>query len=225
MLERLVPVTVAWAETREDRPDTELFPIERVALGRAVPNRRREFTAGRACARRALERLGAPVVAIPSGERGEPRWPDGVVGSITHCEGYRAGAVAWSTALAGLGIDAEPDAPLPESVLEVVAHGRELDLVAGGDGRVDVGRLLFSAKEAIYKAWSPLATGRLGFEDAEVALDLADGTFRARLVVPGPVVGGVRLDELHGRWAVEDGVIGTAVTIHAHGRAGGSGIT
>jgi 4'-phosphopantetheinyl transferase EntD len=217
MLERLVPDVVACAETREDRLEAALFPIERIALGRAVDGRRREFITGRAIARLALTRLGAPAGAIPSGEHGEPRWPAGVVGSITHCEGYRACAVAWSEAVAGLGIDAEPDAPLPDGVLEEVAYGRELDLVAAGGAQVDVGRLLFSAKEAIYKAWFPLATRRLGFEDVELSLDAANTAFRAELLVPGPVVDGARLSELRGRWTVENGVICTAVVVPSRG--------
>lgn len=213
VLERLVPHEVAWAETRADRLEAELFPAERVALGRAVEKRRREFVAGRACAREALARLGVAAVAVPSGADGEPLWPAGIVGSITHCEGYRACAVAWSDAVVGLGIDAEPNRPLPGGVLEEVAHGRERDLLADGAVGQDIGRLLFSAKEAVFKAWFPMTRRRLGFADVELSLDLAQAAFRARLLVPGPVVGGVRLHELAGRWTVADGIVATAVVV------------
>jgi 4'-phosphopantetheinyl transferase EntD len=215
MLERLVADCVAWAETREDRLDIELFPAERAALGRAVEKRRREFISGRACARLALRRLGAPVVAIPSGKNGEPRWPTGVVGSITHCQGYRACAAAWSEAIISLGIDAEPNAPLPDGVLEEVAQGRELEPIAAGADGVHVDRLRFSAKEAVYKAWFPLAGRWLGFDDVELSLDRANAEFHAKLLVPGPVVDGARLGEFRGRWALEEGVICTAVIVPA----------
>jgi 4'-phosphopantetheinyl transferase EntD len=211
---------VACAETRQDRLDADLFPSESEALGRAVEKRRREFTAGRACARLALERLGVPVVAIPSGPHGEPLWPAGIVGSITHCHGYRAAAAARSDAVAALGIDAEPNGPLPPGVLEEVVHGRERDLVDAGLAPVpdappvDLPRLLFSAKEAIYKAWFPLAGRWLGFEDVEVSVDPAGG-FRARLLVPGPVVGDRPLTGFTGRWALADGIIATAVVVPA----------
>lgn len=225
MLERLVPNFVACAETRRELLDVDLFASEQRSLGRAVDKRRREFTTGRACARIALRRIGAPVAAIPSGPRGEPLWPAGVVGSITHCAGYRACAVARSEAVLGLGIDAEPNAPLPDGVAEEVVHGRELDLF--GDRRdrapngtvVDLPRLLFSAKEAVYKAWFPLTGAWLGFEDVELSLDPQGAGFRARLLVPGPVLDGVRLTELTGRWTVEDGVIATAVVVPADPRA------
>lgn len=156
-------------------------------------------------------------MAIPSGEHGEPRWPADVVGSITHCHGYRACAVACSGAVASLGIDAEPNAPLPDGVLDDVAHGRELELVSAGADELDVGRLLFSAKEAVYKAWFPLAGRRLGFDEVELSLVLANGEFRAKLLVPGPVVDRARLTEVRGGWGIEEGVICTAVLVPAGG--------
>jgi 4'-phosphopantetheinyl transferase EntD len=216
MIERLVPRGVATAETREDILEIELFEEEQRSMGRAVEKRRREFVTGRACARDALRRLGVSVVAITNGPHGEPLWPTGVVGSITHCRGYRACAVARIEKVTSLGIDAEENAPLPEGVLEQVAFGPELDLVTPTGG-VQMDRLLFSAKEAIYKAWFPLAQRWLGFEDVNLELDAATRTFRARLHVPGPMIDGRRLTEFSGRWCVEDGVIGTSVVIPATG--------
>jgi 4'-phosphopantetheinyl transferase EntD len=213
VLEHLVPSSVACAETTGDHLDIDLFDAEREALGRAVEKRRREFITGRACARLALRRLGAPVVAIPSGPRGEPLWPPGVVGSITHCRGYRACAVARSDAVTALGIDAEPNEPLPDGIAEDVLHGRERELAARWTAPVDLPRLVFSAKEAVYKAWFPLTGRWLGFEDVEVSVDPAGGGFRARLLVAGLVVAGVPVTELAGRWTLQDGIICTAVVV------------
>lgn len=114
MIERLVPDTVVAVSTREDLRDVELFPEEERVVARAVEKRRREFTTGRACARLALERLGIGAVAIPNGERGEPLWPSGVVGSITHCRGYCGCAVAKAGDVVVVGIDAEVHEPLPD---------------------------------------------------------------------------------------------------------------
>jgi len=216
LIERLLPDVVACAETREDVVDVELFAEEEASVGRAVDKRRREFIAGRACARLALGRLGIAPVAIPNGPRGEPRWPPGVVGSITHCAGYRACAVARSADVAAVGIDAEPNAPLPAGVLEEVASGPEREFIASaraGDRELDLGRLVFSAKESVYKAWFPLTQRWLGFMDAELSLDLAAATFRARLLVPGPRVRGEAVTEFHGRWAVEARIVCTAVVV------------
>lgn len=215
MIERLVPETVAVVSTREHLRNVELFPEEERLVARAVEKRRREFTTGRACARLALERLGIAAVAIPNGERGEPVWPSGVVGSITHCRGYCASAVARADDVAAIGIDAEVHEPLPDGVLEQVAFGRELQMVADRGGDVCLDKLLFSAKEAIYKAWFPLARRWLGFEDVELTVDVGSAEFRARVLVPAPVVGGERLTEFRGRWRVEEGIVAAATVVLA----------
>lgn len=213
MIERLLPDTVVAVSTREDLVDIDLFPEEELSLGRAVEKRRREFVTGRACARQALQELGIRPVAIPNGERGEPLWPSGVVGSITHCRGYRACAVARARDVLAVGADAEVDEPLPDGVLEQVAFGRERAAMVERGGGVHLDRLLFSAKEAIYKAWFPLAYRWLGFEDVDVTIDVGGGAFRGRLLVPGPVIDGVRLTELRGRWCVEEGIIAAAAVV------------
>jgi 4'-phosphopantetheinyl transferase EntD len=215
VIERLVPDGVVVASTRDDLMDIDLFPEEERSIDRAVEKRRREFVTGRACARHALEGLGVDPVPIPRGERGEPLWPSGVVGSITHCRGYRASAVARADAVASIGIDAELDQPLPGRVLEKVAFGRERAMVADRGAGVHLDRLLFSAKEAIYKAWYPLAHRWLGFADVDLSIDVGGGEFRARLLVPAPDVNGEALTELRGRWCAEDGIVATAVVVLA----------
>lgn len=202
MIEELVPATVTAVATRADL-STELFAEEVRALGTAVDARRQEFETGRACARRALAGLGRAAVAVGSGPRGEPLWPARVVGSITHCAGYRACAVARAGDVLAVGIDAEPDAPLPAGVLATVASGQERRALAAHDAVVCWDRVLFSAKEAVFKAWYPLTGDALAFEEASVRIDADNGTFTATL----------RDGELHGRWGVRDGIVATAVVV------------
>ncbi|MET7339318.1 4'-phosphopantetheinyl transferase superfamily protein [Nonomuraea sp. NPDC005650] len=210
MIEKILPPWVAAEEAFEDPPDATLFPEEEAVIARAVDKRRREFTTARHCARRALSRLGLPPAPILPGERGAPGWPPGVTGAITHCAGYRAAAVSLD-ALA-VGIDAEPDEPLPDGVLEAVALDRErADLARlGGGGHWD--RLLFCAKEAVYKAWFPLTRRWLGFDEAHITLTRT-GTFTARFLVPGPRVLGRELTGFAGRWLAADGLLVTAITL------------
>lgn len=216
-LERILPGEVVTVETRQDLWDVELFPEERAAIENAVEKRRNEFTTARACARAALDALGLPAQPIPNGERGEPLWPVGVVGSITHCKGYRACAVAHQSAVATLGIDAELNAPLPDGVLEAIAHPQELEQVGGlrrASPDVCWDRLLFSAKESVYKAWFPLAGRWLGFEDALVDIS-AEGEFSAKLLVRGPRLAGSgeALAGFAGRWLAQDGLLLTAIAL------------
>jgi 4'-phosphopantetheinyl transferase EntD len=220
MIADILPPSVASVEAFGDMPDTALFPEEEALITRAVDKRRREFTTARACARAALARLGFPPAPILPGDRGAPQWPPGVVGSITHCRGYRASAVARAEEVRALGLDAEPDSPVPAGVLGVVASPGEqasLRTLAATVPGVSWDRLLFSAKESVYKAWFPLTRRWLGFGDAAVSIDPADGTFTARLNVTGPVLDGARLGTLAGRWLVRDGLIVTAVVLPATG--------
>jgi len=218
MLADVLPAGVAVAEVRGDVADAILFPEEKEAIGRAVEKRRREFRTGRACARDALAQLGVEAQAIPSGPRGAPQWPAGIVGSITHCDGYRACAVARSADLLTIGIDAELDAPLPDGVIGDIAlpeERRALEALAAAEPAVSWDRLLFSAKEAVYKAWFPLAERWLGFEDARVEIDRERNAFSAQLLVPGPRLGECELRGFSGRWLARDGLLLAAIGVAA----------
>ncbi|MGW7077852.1 4'-phosphopantetheinyl transferase family protein [Streptomyces sp. NPDC054866] len=217
MLESLLaaaPVTVV--ETREDPADPFLFPEEAEVVARAVDKRRSEFATVRQCARTALAGLGVPAGPILPGPKGAPRWPEGIVGSMTHCAGYRAAVVARASAVVSVGIDAEPAAPLGDAdVLRLVSDETERAALADLGSRhphVPWDRLLFSAKEAVYKTWFPLTGRWLGFEEARV--DLApDGTFTAALLVPGPTVAGRALTGFRGNWLIRDGIAVTAIVL------------
>jgi 4'-phosphopantetheinyl transferase EntD len=217
VLERILPASVTVAATDGDVV-APLYPDEEAALGNAVEKRRREFVTARALAREALAGLGIPPRPIPAGSRGEPLWPDGVVGSITHCSGYRACAVAHEEDLVTIGIDAEVDEPLPAKLLPDIALLEERHLLGGlahEDPSVSWDRLLFSIKESIYKAWFPLTGSWLGFEDASVAIDRSRKTFSAQLLVPGPTLGGRKLDGFSGRWLASDGLVLSAIAVPA----------
>ena len=213
MIEKILPAGVAVAEEYGDPSGAALFPEEEAAIARAVDKWRREFTTVRACARRALGELGVPPAPILPGMRGAPCWPPGVVGSMTHCDGYRAAAVAPDDRVRAIGIDGEPHAPLPGGVLDAIALPTErerlsrLSAVAPG---VHWDRLLFSAKESVYKAWFPLTGKWLGFEDADVRLS-EDGTFEAGILVTAAGGDGIPVTGFAGRWLVADGLAVTAI--------------
>jgi 4'-phosphopantetheinyl transferase EntD len=213
VIETILPSCVASAETSAEVPAAELFPEERALVATASPTRRAEFSAARHCAHRAMAELGLPPVPLLAGHGRAVRWPAGVVGSMAHCAGYRAAAVALSSQAAALGIDAAPHAALPAGVLGRVASAGEQNHLADltrGAGEVSWDRVLFAAKESVYKAWFPLARRRLGFLDAEVRLDEPTGDFVARVLGPEPPI-----REYPGRFVVCDGLVLTAVAVAA----------
>lgn len=213
MLQRLLPTTVVVVESFGEPARTPLFPEEEAVVARAVAKRRNEFAAVRCCARRGLTRLGIASGPILPGPKGAPTWPVGVVGSMTHCAGYSASAVARATDVVSVGIDAEPEAPLPRGLLNVIARPEEqahLQELAGQRPDVCWDRLLFSMKESVYKAWFPLTRRWLDFEDAVVSLDPSTDRFEVRLLVPGAWVAGREVTTFTGRWRIEHGLVVTA---------------
>lgn len=212
MIEQLLPPKAIAVEAFDDPPDAVLLPSEAAAVAKAVENRRKEFTTVRHCARLAMAKLGVPYVPLVPGERGAPSWPSTVVGSMTHCAGYRAAVVAHATELRSVGVDAEPHGPLPDGVLDVVSLPEERIHLKELPGDVHWDRLLFSAKESVYKSWFPITQRWLGFEEASLRFS-ADGTFSARLLVPGPVLDGVELRGFEGRWLVENDLVVTAIAV------------
>jgi len=218
MLAGMLPSGVESAEVfGAECDDGELFPEEAALVAGATAKRRREFTGVRVCARLALARAGVQPAPIMPGPSGAPLWPSGIVGSMTHCDGYRAAAVGRADAFAAIGIDAEPHEVLPAGVLPRVASESER---IGLAGLATVApefcwdRILFSAKESVFKAWSPATGRRLGFSEAEVVLDVS-GRFVAHLLVPGPMVGGRQVGTFNGFWAVSRGLVATAVAVPA----------
>lgn len=102
-------------------------------------------------------------------------------------------------------------------MLELIALDKErarLDCLPGALG-VSWDRLLFSAKESVYKTWFPLTQRWLGFESADIAIDPREGTFTARLLVEGPLAKGAPLTKLNGRWLADHGLLVTAIVVPA----------
>jgi 4'-phosphopantetheinyl transferase EntD len=220
VIDTVLPAEVAASEVFQDLSDVLLFPEELGLTETMVPKRRAEFATGRACARTALLMLKQASVAIPAGASNEPQWPTDVVGSITHCVGYRAAAVADARKIATIGIDAEPHERLPEGIVTTIARAEELwhlRQLRMGTPSIHWDRMLFSAKEAVFKAWFPHAKRWLGFHDATLRIDPRDGTFVARLTGPALRLGDKWLDTFSGRWCVARGLIVTTVTVRAIG--------
>ncbi|MGC4804527.1 4'-phosphopantetheinyl transferase family protein [Micromonospora sp. DT233] len=212
----LLPAEVAVAVAEADDWAGELLPEERACLGeRAVQSRRRDFTAGRVCARRALTRLGVPAVAVPSAPDRAPVWPPGVVGTITHTPGYCAAAAARADRVRSVGMDAEGHRELNDGVRRLIGLPEEWDDCARLPTGVSWPVVLFSAKETIYKVWHPVVGTWLDFLDARVTLDPESGLFTARISparlaaapVPDPPA------TITGRFAVDGDLVRTAAVL------------
>lgn len=186
-------------------------------LGDACLKRRREFIAGRHCAARALQSLGAAEwsLEIGTGPAGEPLWPEGYTGSITHTITMAACAVAATGGVAGVGLDAEPvvDAARAARVSRVVLHACESRLKARGIDGPTLFTLMFSAKEALFKCLYPLVQRRFDYRDAAVRqIDVTGRRIIIELLTT-LAPGYERGLTLTGGFAINDGVVTTGFHI------------
>lgn len=209
---------LAYDELYSDPPGLVPLPAEEPLIAKSVAKRRNEFITVRHCARVALGELGVAPTPILKGDKGEPCWPDGVVGSLTHCTGYRGAVVGRSVDVRSVGIDAEPHDVLPDGVLKSISLPAErAEIPRAMPAELHWDRILFCAKEATYKAWFPLTNRWLGFEDAHITFE-ADGTgltgrFFSRILIDPSALSGPPLTALSGRWSVERGLVLTAIVL------------
>ncbi|WBB65111.1 4'-phosphopantetheinyl transferase superfamily protein [Micromonospora sp. WMMD812] len=212
----LLPPEVAVAVAGPDDWTAPLLAAELACLSdSAVESRRRDFTAGRVCARRAMAALGLLPSAVLSAADRAPVWPPGVVGTITHTRGYCAAAAASSSVVRSVGMDAEQHRELNPGVRRLISLPEEDERMAALPAGVSWPAVLFSAKETVYKVWHPVVGTWLDFADAHVELDPDAGTFTARIsparIDAAPVDNPPRT--VRGRFVVADGLVRTAAVL------------
>jgi 4'-phosphopantetheinyl transferase EntD len=151
---------------------------------RASVKRRTEFTLGRAAANLAVKQLGfeSPHPVL-KGERGEPLWPEGIVGSITHCGCWAIAAVAVSSVVLSIGIDLEnPDQIQTDDIAGLVCHDTECRWAMEDRHYGNRFVMLFSAKEAAYKALYPLCRRFIDFKEVRLRWIPERQQFRGELL-------------------------------------------
>lgn len=190
----------------------QLTEAEHRASALFAPRRLDEFRHGRDCARRALARLGVEPVGIPIGERRQPVWPPGIVGSISHAGDAAAAVVAKRAAILSLGLDIEPAVALEDALITRICLPGEIrrELI-GSERPGESAKLIFSMKEAVYKALWPVTGEFLGFHDVEVRIDRAGSGFavvsHASACPPDVAL------RLEGRFCRVDEIIAAGVTL------------
>ena len=177
----------------------EAMPDEEVHVKKAVLKRQQEFRAGRKAAREALVKLGYPPTTIPVGFRREPIWPSGVVGSISHSRELAIAVVGFATKCRGLGVDIEEDADLDRELWPTLFTPSELDwlLCTTAQDRSRLARILFSAKESVYKYQFPKTREIPEFTELELRLNTSPQLFDGKFITDklDQIVGPIR-----GRW-------------------------
>lgn len=152
-----------------------LRPEEAAAFSGHVAKSRRASGAARLVARCLLKQLGFPGYSIPKAASGAPIWPVGLVGSMAHDPEFAVAAVASNQDFAGVGIDVEESTSLSVDLIELVATPAECIAIRRDAFRA---KLLFAAKEAVYKATFPIDGIFLEHHDVEVDLERGHAVVR-----------------------------------------------
>lgn len=204
-------VAIGWADPKSPMPrllGDEVLAIEHVTAARA-----REFAAGRAAARAAMEQLGHLPRPVLQGPDRAPVWPAGLTGSITHTAQDALAVVTEDPAVRALGLDLEPAQPLDPGLWREVCTDEDLLWLGtlGPSQRGYFAKLIFSAKEAAYKAQYQITRRLIGFDSMHLAPDLENRTFTAELRIDLPnMPKGTRLD---GKFAILGRVFATSVEL------------
>lgn len=190
----------------------DLRPEERAQVASAVEKRRREYATGRRLARELLAHFDVHDYPLLNDADRLPIWPENVIGSISHCDACCVVALAEKTdSLRSLSVDVEPQTPLEEALWSTIATRPERRWIDSQDtlepGRLM--RLLFSAKESVYKCLFPITRIPLEFSDVQLSLDMEHRRFTATLDASC----GIEHDcpGLSGRWLWRDDHVFTAV--------------
>lgn len=214
MIERLFSPHAVTLTASPNMWDGPLYPEEEALTKPMAPNRKREFTAGRLCARQGLDRLGIQNFPVLVGKNREPLWPPGIIGSISHCRNFCGAVIARQGSILSVGLDVEPLEPMATDVLDLVCTPGEKKWLQTDNGQNSLfwPKLIFSAKESAFKCHFPLAKTFLDFKDVEVAINLEDGSFSVTLLVPPPEILS-EVTALNGRFSTDDNHVYTGVEI------------
>lgn len=162
--------------------DAPLHPGERVLAHGVVDRVRHQTATGRLLLREVLRAMGVSPGPILRAAGGRPDLPIGITGTLAHDDEVAVCVCAAGNNLA-IGVDVEPALPLPAEILDDVATSdRDREAVMGDDGAVDLvkARLLFCAKEAVYKACFPLDEVFLEFKDVSVVEGVLPGLLQVQ---------------------------------------------
>jgi 4'-phosphopantetheinyl transferase EntD len=146
------------------------------------PERQKEYVLGRYCAHIAHKKLtNEDLLILESNDDRSPRWPESVVGSITHNQDYACCALAFKKNLQGIGLDAEIFGRTKIELARQIRVDKDLQFHPEMTEQ-ELLTFIFSAKESLYKTLYPIVGKFFGFDHAYISeINSADHTFKIHL--------------------------------------------
>ncbi len=160
-----------------------LLPEERKIVETVVQKRREEFSTGRFCAHTAMCKLYPDIKPQPllPGTKREPLWPNKLIGSISHSADSCLAVVSSDSWIKSLGVDIEKREGIKPGVRDLICLPEELSMLGEYQENPEAWKLIFSAKESVYKALFPIAEKWIGFSDAKLQFDFEEQCFTAEM--------------------------------------------
>ncbi len=217
MISQLFPQDIVTYELDPRICDGKLFPEEEEYIRGAVLKRRREFTAGRTCARAALAKKGVIGQPILVDANRAPLWPEGTIGSISHTDIWCVAAVARQRDVLSVGLDIERVNAMDENISRYVCTDMEAARMRlhVAEDRLSIATIIFSAKECLYKCLNPLVKQWIDFHDVHILVQSKHHVF---LAILNRDIGKFRTGEiLEGKYAVMHGHVCTSMVLQNDG--------
>lgn len=185
-------------------------------LADAIFQRKLEHHAGRVCAKWAIKALNINNTSntISIGSKGEPIWPRGIIGSITHTQDFACAVVAPASAYIGIGIDSEKcvDEDGCADITNVCLGIKESQLLKNELlTKCQLATLMFSTKEAFYKAAYPYVKRFIDFDELEITdIDPLSG----QIYMNSDVLDSRSSFHICGRYVIRDNYVHTSVVLY-----------
>lgn len=182
------------------------------SLASAAQVRKEDYVAGRFCAFKASSLIGFSLTKLPTHSDRTPIWPQNLCGSISHSKKLAVSCVSSTDHYFSLGIDAEELLDDHIDISEQIANPHELELVQNKLGLT----ILFSAKEALYKAIYPIVKSFVDFKEVELtAIDFDEKTFQ--IFSRSENLLKLGLEQFQGSFQLIDNTVVTLITIKNRG--------
>ncbi|MBU1076483.1 MAG: 4'-phosphopantetheinyl transferase superfamily protein [Spirochaetes bacterium] len=170
---------ITFIGTHKKQSIRSLHREERKGITKAVLKRQQDFATGRWCARETIKKMGLKISPLLMGKEGEPLWPRGICGSISHSDGAYCSAGAFLKHHSSLGIDIEEkNRRINDNAAKFILNEDEIEWIRRkGKKKDEYITLIFCAKESVFKLFYPLIKRRFFFSSVSVFPPSINGYF------------------------------------------------
>lgn len=184
------------------------------SIKKSVPKRQAEYLAGRFMAQKALEKLGIVQTDIPIGEHRCPKWPTGINAAISHSNNTALCIAVKKSNHQYVGIDVEPVLSWNTitKITNSIINNNETQMLLSNTLNYKITfSIVFSAKEALFKALYPNVGYYFDFNAAEV-INICSHSNQFKIKLTQDLTSILaKGSEFDGYYTIRDGIVTTYI--------------